>query len=276
MFVLLHEKGYWYEDSKLSETALAGMLALAGTCPQVLGAFPAAAPPAKATTLAPSVPVKATPPVKTIVAAPVAVVAVDPKSPEGQLIAAQGQIVAGNLDAGLKSLPRRGVKAGPALAPRIGFVQKLVEIRVADRLGIQPKVATGLTEAMKQATKPDQVAACWQLGLGLARAAVTAKSPAAAGLIGFLGTQAAPAMRQAGPHIELARLHLATGRPAAAEAELGRAAPRANSRPSVQPGRRPWLIWPRWWTRDRRPRPAPICSSGSMRRPRLPCKRPWT
>jgi hypothetical protein len=36
-------------------------------------------------------------------------------------------------------------------------------------------------------------------------------------------------MRQAGPHIELARLHLATGRLAAAEAELGRAAPRANS-----------------------------------------------
>ena len=135
---------------------------------------------------APTVPTKATPPVKAIAAAPVAAVAVDPKSPEGQLIAAQGQIVAGNLDAGLKIFAEARAKAAPALAPRIGFVQKLVEIRVADRLGNQPKVAPGLAEAMKQATKPDQVAACWQLGLGLARAAVTAKSPAAAGLIDFL------------------------------------------------------------------------------------------
>ena len=162
-------------------------------------------------------------------AAPAPAVVVDPKSVEGQLISAQGQVVAGNLDAGLKTLREVLVKAAPALAPRIGFVEKLVAIRVADRLGDQAKVSAGLADAMKQAAQPDQVTACWQLGLNLTQAAVAAKSPAAAGLIDFLATQAAPAMRQSGPHIELARLHMATGHAAAAEAELAKAAPRINS-----------------------------------------------
>ena len=102
-------------------------------------------------------------------------------------------------------------------------------IQVADRLGDQAKVAAGLAEAMKQATHSDQVAACWQLGLGLTQAAVAAKSPAATGLLDFLATQAAPAMRQSGPHVELARLDMTAGRVAAAEAELTKAAAQIGS-----------------------------------------------
>ena len=59
------------------------------------------------------------------------------------------------------------------------FIDKPVAIRVADRLGDQGKVLAGLADVMRQAREQDQVAACWQLGLNLARPAVAAKSPTA-------------------------------------------------------------------------------------------------
>jgi hypothetical protein len=188
---------------RLCAVTLTGCLAVAGVYPQLS----AAAPPPKA-------------------ALPVAA---DVKAVEAQLLAAQGQIVAGNLDAGLKTFAEVRGKAIPALAPRIVFIEKLVEVRVADRLGDQAKVSAGLTESLKQAGQPDQVTACWQLGLSLAQAAVAAKNPAAAGLMEFLGTQAGPAMRQFGPHLEVAKLRMAAGQAASAEAELNKAAARISS-----------------------------------------------
>ena len=153
----------------------------------------------------------------------------DPKVVEAQLLSAQGQIVAGNLDAGLKALAEVRAKGGPALAPRIAFVEKLVAVRVADRLGDQAKVSAGLAEALKQAGQPDQLTAGWQLGSNLAQAAVAAKGPAATGLIDILAAQAAPALRQFGPRLEVARLRIAVGQAAAAEAELTNAAARIAS-----------------------------------------------
>ncbi len=188
------------KTNRVCETLLAGMLALAAACPQVL-----AAPPANAPAVA------------------------DPKLVEAQLLSAQGQIVAGNLDAGLKALAEVRAKGGPALAPRIAFVEKLVAVRVADRLGDQAKVSAGLAEALKQAGQPDQLTAGWQLGSNLAQAAVAAKGPAATGLIDILAAQAAPALRQFGPRLEVARLRIAVGQAAAAEAELTNAAARIAS-----------------------------------------------
>ena len=115
------------------------------------------------------------------------------------------------------------------MAPRIAFVEKLVAVRVADRLGDQAKVSSGLTEALKQAGQPDQLAAGWQLGLNLAQAAVTAKAPAASGLIDTLAAQAAPALRQFGPRLDVAKLRIAVAQPGAAEAELTTAAARIAS-----------------------------------------------
>jgi len=152
---------------RVCEMALAGVLALAVACPQVSGGpLAKAAPTLKLAAPAPA-PAKAAPPIKAAqapaapakaasAAAPAAAV-VDPKAVEAQLLVAQGQVVAGNLDAGLKALQDVLAKAAPALTPRIGFVQKLVEIRIADRLGDQAKVSAGLSEAMKQATQPEKV-----------------------------------------------------------------------------------------------------------------------
>jgi len=143
----------------------------------------------------------------------------DPK-----LVEAQGQIVAGNLDAGLRALAEVRGKPGADIGPQSAFVEKLVAVRVAERLGDQAKVSGGLSEAIKQAGQQEQVAACWQLGLNLAQAAVAAKSPAANGLMEFLSAQAAPALRQFDPHLEIAKLRMAAGQAGAAEAELSQAA----------------------------------------------------
>jgi len=180
--------------NRVCETLFAVMLALSAACPRIL-----AAPPANPA-------------------------AVDPKAVEAQLVSAQGQIVAGNLDAGLKALAEVRSNAAPTLAPRIAFVEKLLAARLADRLADQAAVTAGLGEALRQAAQPDQVTACWQLGLNLNQAAVVAKSPAATGLIDFLAVQAAPALRQFGPHLEIARLRIAANQPPAAEAELAKAA----------------------------------------------------
>ena len=212
----------------------------------------------------------------------VAPAVVDPKAVQAQLLSAQGQIAAGNLDAGLKSLAEVRAKAGPALAPRIAFVEKLVAVRVADRLGDQAKVSAGLAEALKQAGQPDQLAACWQLGLNLAQAAVAAKSPAATGLIDILAAQARPGPAAVRPAPGSGQLRIAAASPAAAEAELSHRG-RADRLPgrTARPGPRPSPIWPKWSTAARPRRPASISSSAcgggrAVARPDGPrcCRRP--
>ena len=234
------------KTNRVCKTVLAGLLALGPACPQVLAAPPLrtlptvkAAAPVPAPAIKTAVPVRLPAPVAprrplpaaapVSLPAPLPAAVIDPKSVEGRLIAVQGQITAGNLDAGLKALAEVRAKAAPALAPRMAFVEKLVAIRVADRLGDPAKVLTGLAEALKQAAQRDQVAAVFHLGLNLAQAAVTAKGSAAGGLIDFLAAKAAPALQQFGPHLEVAKLRIAANQAAAAEAELAKAAPRIAS-----------------------------------------------
>lgn len=147
------------------------------------------------------------------------------KAAESQLLEAQQQIVSGNLDSGLQTL--RGVlsQVTPDLAGRVSFIEKLVEIRVADMLNDQTKVAASLKEAVTLATQPDQMEACWQLGFALAKAGVSMRKASAAELLEFLSTEVAPGLGQTVPHIELAKLYIAVGNAVEAEAELTKAAP---------------------------------------------------
>jgi hypothetical protein len=168
------------------------------------------------------------------VAAPAAMAAevnvVDIQQVENQLISAQGMIVQGNLDGGLQALQNARAKAVTAdLVARGAFIAKLAEVRMSDRLGDQPKALAALNDAAGQAKLPDQVAAVWQLGLAMAQAAA-GKSPATATpVVDFLANGPGPAMKQFGPHVEIARLRIAAGNLGAAEAELRKAAERTRS-----------------------------------------------
>jgi len=161
---------------------------------------------------------------------------VDLKAAEAQIVAAQGQVAAGNLDAGLRALQEARAKAVTAdLSARAAFVAKLVEIRVADKLGDQAKVLAALDEAFTQAKQPDQVGAVWQTGLAAAQSAIAAKGNAAA-VVDFLAKGPGPAMKQSAAHMDLAKLRMAVGNPGAAEAELRNAAQRAASAQE-------WSVW---------------------------------
>ena len=161
---------------------------------------------------------------------------IDVKEVEAQMVSAQGQIVQGNLDAGLKALREAQAKAiTPALAARGKFVVKLAEIRMADKLGDQAKVLATLQEAFKQAKQPDQFEAVWRLGSTLAQAAVAGKDTAGS-IIDFLAKGPGPAMHQFGPHMEVAKFRIATRDAGAAEAELRAAAQRTKSQAD-------WSAW---------------------------------
>lgn len=157
-------------------------------------------------------------------------VVVDSKKVEQQLLAAQAQVVAGNLDAGLKALQEVHAPAlAVGLTARVDFVRKLIDARMAEKLGEQAQLLAALADALKQAAQPDQVNACWQVSRTVAEAAVAAKQPGVAGLIDFLSKGPGPAMRQFGPHLEIAKFRVATNNAAAAEVELRNAAQRARS-----------------------------------------------
>lgn len=161
---------------------------------------------------------------------------IDVKAIETQIVSAQGQIVQGNLDAGLKALREAQAKAiTPALAARSKFVVKLAEIRMADKLGDQAKVLATLQEAFKQAKQPDQFEAVWRLGSTLAQAAAAGKDTAGS-IIDFLAKGPGPAMHQFGPHMEVAKFRIATRDAGAAEAELRAAAQRTKSQAD-------WSAW---------------------------------
>jgi len=147
-----------------------------------------------------------------------------PPTVEEQLLAAQNLIVSGKLDDGLKTLHETLGKVVPEMAGRVTFIERLIEVRVADKLGDQAKLAAGLTEAVKLATEPDQMLACWGLGLDIARASVAAGKPNAMGILNFLSVKIVPGLELSRPHIALSQLYLAAGSPAKAEAELVKAA----------------------------------------------------
>jgi hypothetical protein len=154
---------------------------------------------------------------------------VDLKAVETQVVAAQGQIVAGNLDAGLKAIHEIQAKAVTAdLQARVAFVAKLAEVRMAEKVGDQAKTLAALTEAFAQAKQPDQVQATWAVGLAVAQATVAGNGNAAP-VIDFLAKGPGPAVKQFAANVELARLRIATGNVGVAEAELRNAAQRANS-----------------------------------------------
>jgi tetratricopeptide (TPR) repeat protein len=154
---------------------------------------------------------------------------IDVKAVEAQIAAAQGQVLAGNLDAALKALQEARAKAVTAdLVARGAFVSKLVEVRLAERLSDQAKVLATLNEAFAQARQPDQIAAVWQMGLAMAQAAIADKGNAMP-VVDFLAKGPGPAMKQFAVQVELAQLRMATGNPGDAEAELRTAAQRANS-----------------------------------------------
>ena len=154
---------------------------------------------------------------------------IDVKKVEAQIIAAQNQVVGGNLDAGLKALQEARTQAVTAeLAARAEFVGKLAEVRMAEKLGDQAKVLAALNEAARQARQPDQIEGLWHTGLAVAQATVAAKGNAAP-VIDFLAKGPGPAMKQFMPYIEVARLHTSTKNPGAAEADLVAAAPLAKT-----------------------------------------------
>ena len=154
---------------------------------------------------------------------------IDVKAVEAQIAAAQGQVLAGNLDAALKALQEARAKAVTAdLVARGAFVSKLVEVRLAERLSDQAKVLATLNEAFAQARQPDQIAAVWQMGLALVQSAIAGKGNAVP-LIDFLAKGPGSAMKQFAVQVELAQLRMATGNPGDAEAELRNAAQRAAS-----------------------------------------------
>jgi tetratricopeptide (TPR) repeat protein len=154
---------------------------------------------------------------------------VDVKAVEAQIVAAQGQVAAGNLDGGLKALQDARAKAVTAdLVARAAFVTKLAEVRMAEQLGDQAKALAALNEAFAQAKQPDQVGAVWQTGLTMAQSAIAGKGNALP-VIDFLANGPGPAMKQFTAPMDLARLRMATGNPGAAEAELRNAGRWANS-----------------------------------------------
>ena len=149
--------------------------------------------------------------------------ATDAAAIEGQLLAAQKLIVSGKLDDGLDTLHKIISNAAPDMAGRVAFIEKLIEVRVADRLNDPAKVLAGLTEAVKLATQPDQKDACWQLSFEIAKANVAAKKSSEGDLLDFLSAKIVPDMQQVFPHIELAKLYIAVGRSSLAETELAKA-----------------------------------------------------
>ena len=176
----------------------------------------------------PSVMVGAPPAAPAPAASPASSV-VDLKQVETAIIAVQGQIVAGNLDAGLKALQgARGQAVTADLASRVGFVAKLAEARMAEKLGDQAKALSALTEVFAMAKQPDQVQATFTVGLAMAQSAVASKGNAVP-VVDFLAKGPGPAVKQFAANVELAKLRIATGNMGAAEAELRNAAQRVNS-----------------------------------------------
>ncbi|MCG3180925.1 MAG: hypothetical protein BIFFINMI_03290 [Phycisphaerae bacterium] len=153
---------------------------------------------------------------------------IDLKAVDAQITAAQGQVVAGNVDAALKAIQDARAKAVTAeLAARVAFVSKLAEVRLAEKLADPAKVVTALTEANGQAKQPDQVVAVWQTAVSVTRAMMAAKADAVP-VIDFMA-KVAPGIKQFSACMEVANLRLATGNLGAAEAELRNAAARAGS-----------------------------------------------
>ena len=139
---------------------------------------------------------------------------------EKQLLAAQNLIVDGKLDDGLKTLHETLKQTVPEMAGRVAFIEKLIEVRVADKLGDQTKLATGLTEAVKLATQPDQLQACWQLGLGIAQTSVAEGKPDAVAMLNFLSEKIVPGLEMSRANVALSKLYITVGNPAKAETEL--------------------------------------------------------
>lgn len=149
----------------------------------------------------------------------------DAAEAESRLRMVQQLIVSGNLNSGLPMLRNVLSQEVPEMAERVAFVEKLVEIRVADMLNDRAKVMAGLKEVVTLATEPDQAYACWQLGFAIAKADMAAEKASSAELLDFLSTKVAPGIGHATPHIELAKLYITVGNAAEAEAELTKAAP---------------------------------------------------
>ena len=156
---------------------------------------------------------------------------------KGELSAAQSEVVAGNLDIGWQKLERvRAAATTAGLTARVAFLDKLIEVFRAEKHGDHGQLRAALAEAIHRADGPDEVTACWQVGLAVSQRAVAAKQPHATAFIDLLSKGPVAALGQFEPHLGIARLWIEMGNAGSAEAEL-RSAARCTPSPCQ------WSAW---------------------------------